>query len=282
MAGRAHRRFRTAAGQPDHRRRRRDAAGGEFRAVGTTGLDARRLRRCVRAHAAGWHRRAISARALPAAKAQALPLSRPNCRPTADDFLWGNSMFNTLGRFRGLERRDGLHRAAFARRISGLAGRGRARRHRAATDRCRDRRRHPRSGYPIPTASSNVICRRSSRRCARRVNSIGTSISRSINRIHVPVALASMLLVVAIVAAAIRRRRLDDLTLLAATVALALLGNAFDLRRDLGAARPLRRANGLDRDIRGADRGLPVFRRHDETGPKLHFRRERNSSTPAL
>ena len=48
-----------------------------------------------------------------------------------------------------------------------------------------------------------------------------------INRIHVPAALVSMLLVVAILASAIRRRRLDDLTLLAATVALALLGNAF-------------------------------------------------------
>jgi hypothetical protein len=49
----------------------------------------------------------------------------------------------------------------------------------------------------------------------------------AINRIHVPVALVSMLLVAAIVATAIRRRRLDDLALLAATVSLALLGNAF-------------------------------------------------------
>ena len=36
-----------------------------------------------------------------------------------------------------------------------------------------------------------------------------------------------MLLVVAILATAMRRRRLDDLALLAATVSLALLGNAF-------------------------------------------------------
>jgi hypothetical protein len=47
-----------------------------------------------------------------------------------------------------------------------------------------------------------------------------------INRIHVPVALASMLAVMAICVAAIFRRRLDDLTLLAATVGIALLGNA--------------------------------------------------------
>ena len=49
----------------------------------------------------------------------------------------------------------------------------------------------------------------------------------AINRLHVPVALASMLAVVAILAIAIWRRRLDDLALLAATVTLALLGNAF-------------------------------------------------------
>jgi heme A synthase len=49
----------------------------------------------------------------------------------------------------------------------------------------------------------------------------------AINWIHVPVALASMLSIVAIFAFALWRRRLDDLTLLAATVGLALLGNAF-------------------------------------------------------
>jgi hypothetical protein len=64
--------------------------------------------------------------------------------PTADDFLWGDSMFNTLGRFQGLERRNGPHRRAFARRLSALAGGGRARRDCASTRRCRDRRRHHR------------------------------------------------------------------------------------------------------------------------------------------
>jgi hypothetical protein len=48
-----------------------------------------------------------------------------------------------------------------------------------------------------------------------------------VNWLHVPVALASILLVFGIVASGIRRRRLDDLTLLAATVSFALLGNAF-------------------------------------------------------
>ena len=49
----------------------------------------------------------------------------------------------------------------------------------------------------------------------------------AINWIHVPVALVSLLLVFAISGRAIWRRRPDDLALLAATVSLAMLGNAF-------------------------------------------------------
>ncbi len=48
----------------------------------------------------------------------------------------------------------------------------------------------------------------------------------AINRIHVPVALASMLLTVLLFGRGLWQRRLDDLTLLAGTVTLALLGNA--------------------------------------------------------
>jgi hypothetical protein len=49
----------------------------------------------------------------------------------------------------------------------------------------------------------------------------------NVNWLHVPVALVSMLALVALLAQALATRRLDDLTLLAATVTLALLGNAF-------------------------------------------------------
>jgi phage shock protein PspC (stress-responsive transcriptional regulator) len=48
-----------------------------------------------------------------------------------------------------------------------------------------------------------------------------------VNWLHVPVALASMLGLVWLLAHALAKRQLDDLTLLAATVTLALLGNAF-------------------------------------------------------
>jgi len=47
-----------------------------------------------------------------------------------------------------------------------------------------------------------------------------------VNWIHVPVALASMLLTLAILASSAWRRKLDDITMLATTVTLALLGNA--------------------------------------------------------
>ena len=43
---------------------------------------------------------------------------------TADDFLWGNTMFNTLGRFQGLDDEMGTYRRAVA---EGLSGRGRPR-----------------------------------------------------------------------------------------------------------------------------------------------------------
>ena len=79
---------------------------------------------------------------------------------TADEFLWGNSMFNTLGRFDGLNDEMGFIAVAFAGRISALAGRS-----------CRSSR--PRSNlsmwprakaltasFRTPTASSSVTCRR--------------------------------------------------------------------------------------------------------------------------
>jgi hypothetical protein len=99
--------------------------------------------RRLRPHAAGRHCRAISQGSLPTEKLKLCPY-RNELPPTADDFPWGDSMFNTLGRFQGLKRRNGPHRRAFARRLSALAGGGRARRDCASTRRCRDRRRHHR------------------------------------------------------------------------------------------------------------------------------------------
>jgi hypothetical protein len=145
---------------------------------------------------------------------------------TADDFLWGHSMFDTLGRFRGLddEMRFIVRRSlvehplwqaeaalvATARQLADVAtGEGT-------------------NGW-IPH-TYGIIERYLPAQVApmRAGHQQHWDINFAvINWIHVPVALVSMLLVVAIFATAIRRRRLDDLALLAATVALALLGNAF-------------------------------------------------------
>jgi hypothetical protein len=146
--------------------------------------------------------------------------------PTADDFLWGNSMFNTLGRFQGMNDEMGfiaLHSlaeypawqaeaaiVATAQQLTDVAtGEGT-------------------NGWIPHTYGiierylpSQLTPMRAARQQHWDIN------FNAINRIHVPVALGSMLLLAAIGAAAIRRRQLDDLTLLAATVSLALLGNAF-------------------------------------------------------
>ncbi|MDP1868999.1 MAG: hypothetical protein Q8L13_22010 [Bradyrhizobium sp.] len=145
---------------------------------------------------------------------------------TADRFLWGSSVFDDLGRFKGLNDEMGL----IVRRSL--------------------------VEYPLRQAEAAIVA------TAQQLVLVGTGEGTNglightygimerylpaqlksmraayqqhrdidfdaINRLHVPVALASMLAVVAIFAIAVWRRRLDDLTLLAATVTLALLGNAF-------------------------------------------------------
>jgi hypothetical protein len=144
---------------------------------------------------------------------------------TADDFLWGHSMFDTLGRFQGMNDEMGF----------------------IVT--------HSLRAYPIWQAEAAIAA------TARQLVSVATGegtngwiphtygiIERyipsqlapmraarqqrwdidftAINRLHVPVALLSMALVAAMVGHAILRRRPDDLSLLAATVTSALLGNA--------------------------------------------------------
>ena len=145
---------------------------------------------------------------------------------TADDFLWGHSVFNTLGRFKGLGDEMGfiaLHSlaeypawqaeaalAATAQQLVDVAtGEGTA-------------------GWVPHTYAiierylpGQIKAMRAARQQHWDIN------FAAINWIHVPVALGSMLALLAIVGHAFWRRRLDDVTLLAATVATALLGNAF-------------------------------------------------------
>ena len=176
LSARTDRRFRTAAGQPDPRRRRRHAAVGQFRAVRTAGVDARRLRRRVRADAAGRHRRAISAGSLPAAETEALPLSQ-SASGHRRSVPVGQQHVQHARPLQGPERRDGLHRRC-VRSPNIRCGRPRPRSSPPRSNwSMSEPAKAPTAGSPIPTASSSATSRRSSSRCARRISSTGTSIS---------------------------------------------------------------------------------------------------------
>jgi hypothetical protein len=145
---------------------------------------------------------------------------------TADDFLWGHSMFNTLGRFKGLGDEMAfiaLHSLAEypARQAeAAIAATGQQLIHVATGEGTTGWVPHT---YAIIERylPGQVGAMRAARQQRWQLN------FAAINLVHIPVALGSMLALLAIVAHACWRRRLDDVTLLAATVALALLGNAF-------------------------------------------------------
>lgn len=145
---------------------------------------------------------------------------------TADQFLWGNSMFNTLGRFKGMNDEMGLivtrslaeyplwqaeaALAATAKQLVQVAtGEG----------------THGWIPHTYGIIERYLPEQLTPMRAARQQH--WQLDFTAINRVHIPVALASILLVAVIFGYAIWRRRLDDLTLLAATVCLALLGNAL-------------------------------------------------------
>ena len=144
---------------------------------------------------------------------------------TADDFLWGYSVFNKLGRFDGLgdEMRTIALRSlteyplqqiqtaavATARQLtlvaSGAGVNNRVWHTYGIIDRF------------IPSEGPAVYAARQQR---------GQLDFTAVNRLHVPVALASMVLVLCLLFR-FRRSKFDDLALLAATTTLAILANAF-------------------------------------------------------
>ena len=147
--------------------------------------------------------------------------------PSADQFLWGNSMFNTLGRFEGLNDEIGYivtHSladypawqaepaiAATARQLVDVAtGEG-----------VSDGWLGHTYGIMKRYIPAQIAPMRAAHQQLARIN------FSAVNRVHVPVALISMLLVAAMFGRALFRRRFDDLELLAATVSFALLGNAL-------------------------------------------------------
>jgi hypothetical protein len=145
---------------------------------------------------------------------------------TADEFLWGDGMFDTLGRFKGMNEEMGyiaLH--ALTEYPLWQAE--------TAITATAEQLVHVATGegtlgwlpHTYGIIARYVPAQLAPMRAARQQHwDIDFA---AINWIDVPVALVSLLLVFAITGRAIWRRQFDDLALLAATVSLAMLGNAF-------------------------------------------------------
>jgi hypothetical protein len=145
---------------------------------------------------------------------------------TADEFLWGTSMFNSLGRFEGMNDEMGyivVHSLADYpawQAQAALTAMGEQLLHVATGEGTSGWIPHT-YGIIERYVPSQVRPMRAARQQHWDID------FEYVNWLHVPVALASMLALVALLAHALRYRRLDDLTLLATTVTLALLGNAL-------------------------------------------------------
>jgi hypothetical protein len=149
---------------------------------------------------------------------QALP-------PTADDFLWGNSMFNTLGRFQGLSDEMGHIVAGSLKAYPAWQAE-------AALKATAEQLVHVATGegtigwlpHTYSIIERYIPSQSKSMRAAHQQHwDINFA---AVNWLHVPVALGSMLVVALMFMRASWRRKCDDLALLAATVTFALLGNA--------------------------------------------------------
>ena len=145
---------------------------------------------------------------------------------TADQFLWGNSMFNTLGRFKGLNDEMGfivlrsLAEYPAWQAEAALAATAQQLVHVATGEGTNEWIGHT-YGIIERYIPSQIKPMRAANQQRWRLD------YTAINRLHVPVALVSMLLAVIVFGKGLRRRPFDDLTLLAGTVTFALLGNAF-------------------------------------------------------
>jgi hypothetical protein len=146
--------------------------------------------------------------------------------PTADDFLWGHSMFNELGRFDGL---GGEMAHIAGRALIAYPGAQATAALRATAQQlvmvATGEGSHDWIAHTWGIFERYLPQEVPAMRAARQQH--GAFDFTLINRIHVPVALGSMLALVALLAHAAWRRRHDDATLLGATVALAILGNAL-------------------------------------------------------
>jgi len=146
---------------------------------------------------------------------------------TADEFLWANdSIFNKLGRFEGMDEEMGFIAAQSLTayplwQIEAALMATATQLHMVGTGEGTNGWIPHTYGIIERYLPTQTAAMRAAHQQHWDIN------FKMINWIDVPVALASMLAIVAILTADIVRRRLDDLTMLAATVSVALLGNAF-------------------------------------------------------
>jgi hypothetical protein len=146
---------------------------------------------------------------------------------TADEFLWGNSMFNTLGRFDGMNDEMGyivtrsLAEYPAWKAKAAIAAAARQLVDVATGEGISDGWLGHTYGIMQRYIPAQIKPMRAAHQQLARINFL------AVNRVHVPVTLISMLLVAVMFALALVRRRFDDLALLAATVTFALLGNAL-------------------------------------------------------
>ncbi|PZA10366.1 hypothetical protein DNX69_13380 [Rhodopseudomonas palustris] len=147
--------------------------------------------------------------------------------PTGDDFLWGgNNMFDKLGRFEGMsDEMEFISKQALIAYPWLQA--------KAAAKATWDQLVHVATGEGtngwLPHTYGIIeryLPEQSKAMRAAKQQHWDINFD-AVNLVHVPVALGSMVLMLGILGSAAWRRRLDDVTLLAGTVTLALLGNAM-------------------------------------------------------
>jgi len=145
---------------------------------------------------------------------------------TADQFLWGHSMFDELGRFAGMDEEMGyivvhaLKEYPLWQAEAALKATAQQLVEIATGEGCTEWLGHT-YGIIERYVPAQAKPMRAARQQRKQIN------FTAVNWLHVPVALASMLAVLALFAFGLWRRQFDDITLLAATVCFTLLGNAM-------------------------------------------------------
>lgn len=145
---------------------------------------------------------------------------------TGDDFLWGKSAFDELGRFKGLG--DEMAYIAWHSLLAYPAAQSEAAIKATAQQLVSVATGEGSNNWLAHTYGIMERYLPQEVAAMRRAHQQHWEFDfTAINLVHVPIALLSELLLAAILVGAAWRRKLDDVALLASTVALALLGNAF-------------------------------------------------------